>query len=201
MRINRLCARMDEGVYNSQPIPVRRQRRVPSVTRGEIVLIVARADNGVIGREGRLPWHLPADLRHFKSLTMGTPMIMGRKTFDSLPGLLDGRRHIVLTRDSGWDEDGAEPVTTPEDAVRRANAPHISVIGGAEIYRLFLPIAHRIELTEVHLDAEGDAHLDDFGPDWRETRREDFPADNGKPAYSFVTLTRAAPPNPAIGEN
>ncbi|RJF85663.1 dihydrofolate reductase [Sphingomonas cavernae] len=156
----------------------------------EIVLIVARADNGVIGRAGKLPWHLPADLRHFKSLTQNTPMIMGRKTFDSLPGLLEGRRHIVVTRDTGWDEDGAEVVHTAEDALRRANAPHVSVIGGAEIYELFLPRADRIELTEVHLDAEGDTVLDSFGKDWRETRRERHEAENGRPAYSFVTLVR-----------
>lgn len=164
------------------------------LTRGEIVLIVARADNGVIGREGKLPWHLPADLRHFKSLTLGTPMIMGRKTFDSLPGLLDGRRHIVLTRDADWEEEGAETATTVEDALKRANAPHISVIGGGEIYRLFLPHAHRIELTEVHIEAEGDTSMAELGTDWIETRREDFPADGGRPAYSFITLIREKKP-------
>ncbi|MCJ8156716.1 dihydrofolate reductase [Sphingomonas sp. LaA6.9] len=157
----------------------------------EIVLILARADNGVIGREGRLPWHIPADLRHFKSLTQNTPMIMGRKTFDSLPGLLEGRRHIVITRDTDWDEDGAEVVHTAEDALKRANAPHVSVIGGAEIYQLFLSRADRIELTEVHLEAEGDTVLDNFGDGWRETRRERHEAANGRPAYSFVTLVRA----------
>lgn len=160
------------------------------MTRGEIVLIVARADNGVIGREGKLPWHIPADLRHFKSLTLGTPMIMGRKTFDSLPGLLEGRRHIVLTRDDAWEEEGAERTGSVEEALKLANAPHISVIGGGEIYRLFLPYAHRIELTEVHMDAEGDTCLADLGAGWRETRREHFAAENGRPAYSFVTLMR-----------
>src|SRR5690606_7140546 len=118
-------------------------------TRGmnhpEITLVVARAANGVIGADGKMPWHLPADLRRFKQLTMGRPMIMGRKTFDSLPAVLEGRRHIVLTRDPDWQEEGAEPVATIEDALRRANAPHVMVIGGAEIYRLFLPIADRIE--------------------------------------------------------
>nr|WP_218036542.1 dihydrofolate reductase [Sphingobium sp. EM0848] len=156
-------------------------------------MILARADNGVIGRDGDLPWRLPADLKHFKALTLGQPMIMGRKTFDSLPGLLPGRRHIVLTRDSGWAGKGAEPAATPEAAITQANAPGIAVIGGAEIYRLFLPLAHRIELTEVHIDAEGDTHIAYPDPaDWQETAREDHAALDGRPAYSFVTFRRAA---------
>lgn len=158
----------------------------------EIVLILARADNGTIGREGRLPWHLPADLRHFKALTQGTPMIMGRKTFDSLPGLLEGRRHIVLTRDADWAEEGAETAMSVEEALHIANAPHISVIGGAEIYRQFLAVADRIELTEVHIEVEGEAHIDLPDPTcWIETRREHHAAENGRPAYSFVTLKRS----------
>jgi len=157
----------------------------------EIVLILARADNGVIGRDGALPWHLPADLRRFKSLTIGAPMIMGRKTFDSLPGILPDRRHIVLTRDPDWQEDGAERAGTVDEALKLANAPHVSVIGGAEIYRLLLPRADRIELTEVHIDAQGDAMIDYPGSDWRELRRERHEAEGGRPAYSFVTLVRA----------
>ena len=90
--------------------------------RPEIVLILARADNGIIGRDGRLPWHLPADLRHFKALTQGRPMIMGRKTFDSLPGQLDGRRHIVLTRDAEWEDEGAEVAHSVEEAIRMLDA-------------------------------------------------------------------------------
>lgn len=160
----------------------------------EIVLILARADNGIIGREGGLPWKIPADLRRFKMLTQGTPMIMGRKTFDSLPGLLEGRRHIVLTHDADWQEDGTEVVHSFEEAVRIANAPHISVIGGAEIYRLFLPLADRIELTQVHIDAKGDTSFEAFDPAiWTETAREHHPAENGRPAYSFVTLRKVAP--------
>lgn len=161
------------------------------MTHPEIVLILARADNGVIGREGRLPWHLPADLRRFKMLTQGRPMIMGRRTFDSLPGLLEGRRHIVLTRDRDWREEGVEVAHDVEGAIRLANAPVISVIGGAEIYDLFLPRADRIELTEVHLDADGDAAISAPDPaQWREEAREPHPAENGRPAYSFVTLRR-----------
>ncbi len=162
----------------------------------EIVLILARATNGVIGKNGKLPWHLPADLRRFKQLTQGTPMIMGRKTFESLPGLLEGRRHIVLTRDKAWAEEGAEVARSLKDALKLANAPHVSVIGGAEIYRLFLAKADRIELTEVHLAATGDTTLPAFGPEWREAARQAFPADSvsdqgGRPAYEFVTLVRA----------
>ena len=157
----------------------------------EIVLILARADNGVIGHNGRLPWHLPADLRHFKALTQGAPMIMGRKTFESLPGLLDGRRHIVLTRDPDWQEDGAEVARTVEEALHLANAPHISVIGGAEIYAQFLTLADRIELTEVHIAAVGDTVIDRPDPAlWTETAREQHPAENGRPPYSFVTLRK-----------
>ncbi len=156
----------------------------------EIVLIVARAANGVIGRDGKLPWHLPADLRHFKQLTTGKPMIMGRKTFDSLPGLLPDRRHIVLTRDRKWAEEGAETVQSVYHALKAANAPHVSVIGGAEIYRLFLPRVDRIELTEVHLSPEGDARIEPFGDEWTEALRESHSAENGHPAYDFVTLKR-----------
>jgi len=158
----------------------------------EITLVLARAGNGVIGADGKMPWHLPADLRRFKQLTMGRPMIMGRKTFDSLPAILEGRRHIVLTRDPEWQDEGAEPVATIEEALKLANAPHVMVIGGAEIYRLFLPLADRIELTEVALEPKGDAIIDyPAAADWNESAREDHPADDaGRPAYSFVTLTR-----------
>jgi dihydrofolate reductase len=157
----------------------------------EITLILARADNGVIGAEGRIPWHLPADLRRFKQLTMGAPMIMGRKTFDSLPGLLPGRRHIVITRDTAWEEDGAEPVHSAEAALKVANAPHVCVIGGAEIYQLFLPLADRIELTEVHLEPQGDARMEAFeAANWQESAREARVGEEGRPAFDWVTLKR-----------
>lgn len=157
----------------------------------EIIMILARADNGVIGKDGTMPWHLPADLRHFKSLTQGKPMIMGRKTFDSLPGLLPGRRHIVLTRDTEWEAEGAEVAHDIQDALKIANAPHIAIIGGAEIYRLFLPKADRIALTEVHIDAKGDTMMEPFDSDiWQESERETHDAENGRPGFSFVTLKR-----------
>lgn len=162
------------------------------MSRPDITLILARAANGVIGADGKMPWHLPADLRRFKQLTMGRPMIMGRKTFDSLPAILEGRRHIVLTRDESWQDEGAEPVESVEEALKLANAPQVMVIGGAEIYNLFLPLATRIELTEVALEPRGDAMIAYPDPaDWREVAREDHPADDaGRPAYSFVTFAR-----------
>jgi len=155
-----------------------------------ITLVVARAQNGVIGRGGTLPWHIPADLKRFKALTMGSAMIMGRRTFESLPGLLPGRRHIVLTRDSGWSAEGAAPARDVEHALRLAGDEPVSVIGGAVIFRLFLPLAQRIELTEVLADVEGDTFLDDpRTSEWREVWREDHLAEN--PPFRFVTLERA----------
>lgn len=153
---------------------------------------LARADNGVIGRDGALPWRLPADLRRFKAQTMGKPMIMGRKTFESFPAPLPGRRHIVLTRDRRWSAPGAETASSPEAALALAGAaPEIAVIGGAEIFALFLDRARRIELTEVHADVAGDATVPPFSPlEWRETFREDHGEEAGRPAYSFVTLER-----------
>jgi dihydrofolate reductase len=158
-----------------------------------VTLVVARAANGIIGKDGGLPWHLPADLKHFKAVTMGAPMIMGRKTFASLGRLLPGRRHIVLTRDSGWSAPGAEVARSADEALALAG-PEASVIGGAEIFALLLPRATDIELTEVHLDADGDTFMPAFDPDeWREVRREDHPAEDGRPAFSFVRLARKAP--------
>ncbi len=161
----------------------------------EIILILARASNGVIGRDGKLPWHIPNDLRRFKRLTMGLPMIMGRKTFDSLPGLLEGRRHIVLTRDTHWTEDGAEPAHSLDAALKLANAPHVAVIGGAEIFALFEPVADRIEMTHVALAPNGDAQV--ALPDtaaWQECAREDVAAIGSTAAHSFVTYIRKNAP-------
>ena len=154
-----------------------------------ITLHLARAENGVIGRDGALPWRLPADLKRFKAQTMGKPMIMGRKTFESFPAPLPGRRHIVLTRDTGWSAPGAEVVHDVDAALALADAPEIAVIGGAEVFALFLPQAQRIELTEVHASPEGDVVVPAF-EGWRESAREDHPAEGDRPAYSFVTLDR-----------
>ena len=157
----------------------------------EIVLVLARADNGVIGGGGKLVWHLPADLKRFKAMTIGKPMVMGRKTFESLPALLPGRRHIVLTRDTDWSAPGAEIVHDADAAVALAGPGEIAVIGGAQIFAQFLPCADRIELTEIHASPEGDAVVPAF-TGWRETAREDYSAEGSRPAYSFVTLERAS---------
>ncbi|HEY9422929.1 MAG TPA: dihydrofolate reductase [Thermoanaerobaculia bacterium] len=159
----------------------------------EIVLVVARAANGVIGKEGKLPWHLPADLRHFRRVTMGTPMVMGRRTFESLPGLLPGRRHIVLTRDRSWSAAGAETATSAQEALTVADGARISVIGGAEVFRLFEDLADAVELTELHFHPEGDTFLPAFaGSRWQEVSRQDHRAQEGRPAFSFVRLERAS---------
>ena len=156
----------------------------------EIFLIVARARDGSIGDKGALPWRLPADLKRFKALTMGKPMIMGRKTFTSLPGLLPGRRHIVLTRDAGWAAPGAEPVQDVAGALALAGEGEVAVIGGAEVLALFEPLAHRYELTEVHGDYAGDTQLPYPAAPWRETARAAHGAVDGTPAYDFVTFLR-----------
>jgi dihydrofolate reductase len=157
----------------------------------DVFLVLARAANGVIGADGKLPWHIPADLKRFKALTMGKPMIMGRKTFESLPGLLPGRPHIVLTRDGNWQAEGAQVAHDVDEALFLAGKGEAAVIGGAEIYRLFLPLATRIELTEVHGHYNGDTTMPQPGSEWIETAREEHPASDGRPAFAFVTLRRA----------
>ena len=158
----------------------------------EISLVVARATNGVIGRDGKLPWHISEDLKRFKRLTMGSVMVMGRKTFESLPGLLPGRRHVVLTRDETWNAQGAEVAESTDAAIQLANGERISVIGGAEIFALFVPLARKIELTEVLADVQGDTFIADPRESgaWRETWREEHSAKDGQPPFRFVTLER-----------
>jgi dihydrofolate reductase len=159
----------------------------------EIVIVVARARNGTIGKDNSLPWHIPADLKRFKALTMGSAMMMGRRTFDSLPGLLPGRRHIVLTRDPLWSAPGAEVAHDADEALELAGDGPLSVIGGAEIFGLFLPLATRIELTEVLADYEGETAMPDprHSGAWLETHREEHPAEDGRPPFRFITLKRA----------
>jgi dihydrofolate reductase len=163
------------------------------VSKPQVTLVVARATNGVIGRDGTLPWRISADLKRFKRLTMGSAMIMGRRTFDSLPGLLPGRRHIVLTRDREWSAEGAEVTHSVEEALALAGDESVSVIGGAEIFELFLPHGDRLELTEVLGDIPGDTMMADPRADgsWREVTREDHAAEGDTPASSFIPLERA----------
>lgn len=167
------------------------------VARPAISFVVARADNGVIGRDNALPWHLPADLRHFKRLTVGKPIVMGRKTFESIGKPLPGRHNIVMTRDPHWRAEGVTVVANLAEAVAaggldpRTRVDEVMIIGGAAVYADALPIATRVYLTEVHDAPEGDTILPGFAADrWRETERADHPAEDGRPAYSFVTLER-----------
>jgi dihydrofolate reductase len=157
-----------------------------------VTIVVARARNGVIGRDGTLPWRIPADLKRFKALTMGSVMVMGRKTFESLPGLLPGRRHVVITRDRHWSAPGAEVAHSLEEAMELAGSTPVSVIGGAEIFALLLPAADRIELTEILADVEGDTIMPDprESGSWRETFIESHLDGAETPPFRFLTLER-----------
>ena len=159
----------------------------------EILIVVARAQNGTIGKDNSLPWHIPADLKRFKALTISSAMVMGRRTFDSLPGLLPGRRHIVLTHNPDWRPKGAEIAHDVDAALALAGDGPLSVIGGAEIFALFLPLATRIELTEVLADYDGETAMPDprRAGAWLETHREMFAAQDGRPPFRFITLKRA----------
>ena len=137
-----------------------------------VSLIVAVSRNGVIGLDNQLPWHLPEDLKYFKSVTMGKPLIMGRKTFESIGRPLPGRTNIVITRDSGWHAEGVEvaqtllqAMTLARLACAQAELNEIMVIGGEQIYRLALPVADRLYLTEVQAEVEGDAFFPAYDPD------------------------------------
>ena len=159
-----------------------------------INLIYAKAANGVIGRDGVMPWHLPEDLAHFKQLTHGCPVIMGRKTWDSLPARfrpLPGRTNIVITRNGDWHADGATRAESLEKAlVRAGEVPDIWIIGGAQIYAQAEPLAVRAEVTEIAQDFEGDAYAPSLGPAWRETARTPHVSAKGM-TFSFVTLIRS----------
>ena len=157
-------------------------------------LIYARAANGVIGDQGRLPWHLPEDLAHFKRTTLGCPVVMGRKTWDSLPPKfrpLPGRTNVVITRQTDWQADGAEVVHSLHAAMDLcATHPDVWVIGGAQIYAQALPLASSVEVTEIEIAVEGDAYAPALGSEWTPTRRESHVAANGV-AFQFVTYHRA----------
>ncbi|MBT2323459.1 dihydrofolate reductase [Variovorax paradoxus] len=160
-----------------------------------INLILARAANGVIGHQGMMPWHLPEDLAHFKQQTASAPVIMGRRTWDSLPPRfrpLPGRRNIVITRQPNWRADGAERAGSLREALMRCEdeqLPEIWVIGGAQIYAEAEPLAQRAIVTEIGRDYEGDAWAPRFDVSWRETARESHISPDGL-AYSFITLER-----------
>jgi dihydrofolate reductase len=165
----------------------------------DIVLVAALAQNRVIGRDNRLIWRLKSDMRHFRTLTLGKPMIMGRKTFDSIGKPLPGRRTIIITRDKSFAVEGAEVAHGLDDARKRAAAAanemgvlEIIVAGGSEIYTAFLPEAQRLELTEVAISPPGDALFPEFSPTaWKEIRRETHkkgPDDEAD--FAFVTYAK-----------
>jgi len=158
------------------------------------------AENRVIGRGNRLPWHLPADLAHFKRLTLDKPIVMGRRTWESLPGLLPRRRHIVVTTDGGYRAEGALVVPSPEAALEAVTGElELMVVGGARLYRAMLPWARRLYLTLVHATLEGDTLFPEWEPGcWQETAREEHPCDERNPyALSFLTLERVRDDSPA----
>ncbi len=165
-------------------------------TSPNIHLIFARASNGVIGSDGRLPWHLPEDLAHFKRTTLGCPVIMGRKTWDSLPPKfrpLPGRLNIVVTRQPHWQAEGAVRAGSLAEALAAcADNADAWVIGGAEIYAQALPLARSAVVTEIDADFDGDAFAPEFGPAWVETRREPHTSATGL-SFSFVTYQHQNP--------
>jgi dihydrofolate reductase len=167
---------------------------VGEVRRPLVSLLVARSENGVIGRDNALPWRLPADLRRFKTLTMGKPMLMGRRTFESIGRALPGRLNLVLTRNRQWHAPGAVVVhDLPEAFARAGDAAELVVIGGAELFDLFLPLAERIYLTDVHATLPGDTHFPELARTaWREVECVEHAAD-AEHAYdmTFRTLERA----------
>jgi dihydrofolate reductase len=163
--------------------------------RPSISLLVARANNGVIGRDNALPWRLPADLRRFKALTLGKPILMGRRTFESIGRALPGRMNLVLTRDRAWQAPGALVVHDLNEALAQVgNAPELVIIGGADLFKLFLPLAERIYLTDVHARIPGDTHFPELeAGEWRELEQTTHAPDaDHAHAMTFRTLERRA---------
>jgi dihydrofolate reductase len=159
-------------------------------------LIFAKARNGVIGINNTLPWHLPEDMAHFKRTTMGCPVIMGRKTWDSLPPRfrpLPGRVNVVVSRQEAWNEIGTQPSSNLDEALSFCEQfEHVWVIGGAQLYAQAMPFADTAVVTEIDADFEGDAFAPQFGPQWRETSREPHTSVNGL-KFSFVTYQNSKP--------
>ena len=157
-------------------------------------MIVAVAANGTIGRDGQLPWHLPEDLKHFKRLTLGKPVVMGRKTWESIGRPLPGRHNVVITRGEGYEAEGASVVGSPEAALELLSGePEVMIIGGGAVYRAFLDRARTIYLTKVDADVDGDASFPELDPaTWQEVSREAHAADERHAyGYSFIRLDRS----------
>ena len=159
----------------------------------EVLFVVARATDGTIAKDGDVPWKISEDLKRFKRLTMGMPMIMGRKTFDSLPGVLPGRRHIVLTRDKSWSVPGVDVAHSKEEALKLAGDDAVTIIGGSDVFAMFHEDADRIELTEVLAEIEGDTFMPDPRSEgsWREIACEDHLPEGRREGFRFTTLVRA----------
>ena len=165
----------------------------------KIALIVAASQNNVIGLDNQLPWHLPEDLQYFKSVTMGKPILMGRKTYDSIGRPLPGRANIVLTRDASWTADGVQVVNdldaalaASEKACAVAGSDELMIIGGEQIYRKFLPVASKLYLTKVEAEIEGDAYFPAIDPTQWQQVAEKIPEKFGNYSYRFVVLERIA---------
>lgn len=167
------------------------------MTSPRLSLLVAMAKNRVIGRDNKLPWHLPADLKHFKFLTMGQTIVMGRKTYESIGKPLPGRANIIVTRQTGYEVPGTTVVNSIDDALlicerTRPINGEIFIIGGEELYRQTLKICQRIYITEIQRDFEGDAYFPEFDPsEWEETQRDKHISENDTNLeYHFVILDR-----------
>ena len=164
------------------------------MTRPRIGLIWAQARNRVIGKDGVMPWHLPEDLAHFKRTTLSHPVIMGRRTWDSIPPRfrpLPGRTNIVVTRQKDWQENGAQRLPSLREALQQCeNSEQVWVIGGAQIYAQALPLADELVVTEIDAEVDGDAFAPAIGPEWNEVAREEIAAANGQP-LAFVTWRRS----------
>jgi len=162
-----------------------------------ISLIVAVAENGVIGVDGQLPWHLPDDLRHFKTLTLGKPIVMGRATFDSIGRALPGRKNIVLSRQAHFEADDCDVVENVERAIHTAgDVSEIMVIGGSQIYALFLPLASRVYRTRVAMTVNGDSYFPDLpATEWQTVCEESYPSNNDRPiGFRTEVLERQSEP-------
>lgn len=159
----------------------------------KINMIFARSANGVIGKDNAMPWHLPEDLAHFKKLTFGCPVIMGRKTWDSLPPKfrpLPGRTNIVITRQPDWQAEGAQTAASLQDALVLCQATHdVWIIGGAQIYAQAEPLANRVEVTYIDQDFAGDAFAPTLGSQWVQSRREEHVSLTGL-NFSFITYVK-----------
>ena len=159
----------------------------------QISIIAALADNNVIGKANKLPWHMPADLKHFKAITLGKPVIMGRKTYEFLGKPLSERRNIVITRDKTWHAPGCEIYHSLEAALTAVtDYAEVMILGGAEIYQKALPLADRMYLTFIHQNFVGDTYFPNWKEnEWQEIERGDYPADaENAYSYSFVILQR-----------